>query len=181
MFHDQSGTKGGRRFWLRPGNVPVVPPAQLSLGGYPAWQTTIVAGMFPASFFALLAVYWARLRWSFRLLRAGWRLSDRGKELIEPVLALLVDPAWPVACTAVRDAAHELGFRDPSSWLDFWHELKGDPRHRENIFRHMAALQRAERAYGRPLPSRDLLIELAYLGYTQHPDRILSHGPLTVQ
>lgn len=170
-------------------------------GGYPAWESAVIAHTFGSGLGVLQGLYeravwwggWVRRLWSLSpservyldVQYEAWRhpapvmpttsatmdLPQEGAAIVARVTTLLQSPEYAAARSAVRDTAMTLGFRDAQYWAKIGAQLRDRPHWAENMWRHlhaMAALD-ATRAAPRSNPDKNLLIELAYHGYTIRP------------
>lgn len=165
-------------FWRAKANAP--PPPVLTRGGYPAWQSSVIASLFGA-----LQVYWERLAYAWRFFRLAWRWSveaygpkylasleqwadlDADRRMaLACAIAVMTSPAWAQAQAAVMETAHAPQFNRQHAWVALSHTMKENSGGAENAWRHMKALHLLETGVpGLSGPVRNLLIELAYHEY----------------
>lgn len=155
------------KYWRARANPVVAPPP--SLGGYPAWQSSVVGSLFGS-----LQGLWERARYALRWGLAAWRgdwllgqwdaLSVDQQRAVRSAIVVLQHPAWPVAQAAVHETAHTLGFNEHQAWAQVGQAVKGHTGWAENMWRHLKALDVLQ-AHPATNPERNLLIELAYHEY----------------
>lgn len=157
-------------FWHRRAN-PVV-AAVPTIGGYPRWQSSIIAG----SWLGALQTYWERLVyvgwWAWQA--SQWTATQRS--VMGSAYQLALHPAFPLALAAVADTAGLPEFNRPHAWTALGHKLKENHGTAENSWRHLHAmtqLSEAADAQGIALsnPQRNAVIELAYLAFAAQPKR----------
>lgn len=169
---------GHRLFWRARAN-PLPPPAGPQ-GGYPAWQSSVVAG----SLFGGLQTWWMRLSWWIAWGRRLWRLTAGQRVALEraydvllvpgpegagargPVAYVVVpvasdvlarvqgalrSPAWPAAQEAVRVVAQSPSFHRPEMWTQYGRLVKANAGRAQNIFRRVKAEEELTARVAEPL------------------------------
>lgn len=177
---------GHAHYWrFDDGLVP--PPPQPGTGGYPAWQSTTVAG----SLFGALQAWWERLVWAWhwaarvRSLSADdqqWldrHLADlvacqaERRMVVTQVLKVLQSEHYPLARQSVRETAQILDFNTPTEWSKVGVRLRGRTNVAENTWRHLEAVSRFEAKLDTTVtvtnPFKNLIVELGYQGYSLKP------------
>lgn len=168
---------GHAQFWDGRPSTGVPPPStEISQGGYPLWQSSVIT----ASLFGVIGAWWdglrARLRWWWRFDCRIAKLDGERLAVVFRVLDLLESPLYPLAQEAVRGTATTLGFNHPEQWKSLGRALKDDAGRAQNTFRHLEACRRTRetaRAAGSTIAHahEQLLVELAYHDFALHPHR----------
>ena len=143
-----------------------VAPVVISQGGYPAWQSTIVASLW-GTLWEQGRTWLQQLWWSWRVARRARALSPDRQGVLMRVFDLLEHPAYPHAQTAVRTTATTLGFASPQAWVPYSRMLKSNPGRAENLFRHVRACELTRAALSSTVtnPTCNLIVELAYADF----------------
>lgn len=146
------------------------PPAQPSRGGYPAWQSSVIAG----SLLGSLQAWYEHALWIWTWTRRLWGIPVERQRLLERIVVLTEHPAYPDAREAVTETAHVLGFNKPGAWGPLGHSLKERTDWAENTWRHLDAMKRLDavataRGWRLTNPEKNALIELAYQSYAITP------------
>jgi len=152
-----------------PSTVVIVPTGR-GVGGYPAWQASVITPSLFGVVGAWIDHQVQRLRWALRLVRRIERLDAEQRDVLSRVLTTLESPAWPVARVSVRQTATTLGFNRPEAWIHLSRELKASPGRAENTYRHLqtcTTLRNRLREQGSTVtnPQMHLVAELAYQGF----------------
>ena len=156
-------------YWEVSSTAGAPPKANARFGGYPAWQSGVVMGSGWGALFGLITD-WLICLW---VVFQGYRkLDPESRVVVQKTLTVMTHPAYPVARLAVRKTATTLGFNRPEAWKELSRELKSDPKHAENAFRHLEAcrLVRANLLNSTVTnPELHLITELAYHGFGANP------------
>ena len=144
--------------------APVITPGQ---GGYPLWQSVVIAPSLLGMVGAWLDVQIARAKWVWRLVRRVHDLDVERRAVLIQALDTLEDPAFATAQACVRETATTLGFNRPEAWKAWSREIKADPGRAENAFRHLRAMHRLRDLHPSTLtnPQQNFVTELAYQGF----------------
>jgi hypothetical protein len=156
-------------YWEVSSTVVAPPPTASATGGYPAWQGGVVMG---SGFGAIVAMVLDWLSCLVTIMRGYYKLGTEDRAVVTRTMTYLAHPAYPVARLAVRKTSKTLGFNRPEAWKELSRELKSDPKHAENAFRHLEAcrLVRANLLNSTVTnPELHLITELAYHGFTVNP------------
>lgn len=157
-------------YWRSKANLPPTPGAS-GAGGYVPWQTSIICA--PSLFGAFQAWYEAAL-WAWRAWRRVRRLhGDERRLILDTVLGMLESDEYLIARQAVADTANILGFQKPTAWQSLVTVLKAHPGWTENHWRHFQTITMfdAVRPNTHGNPYKNLLVEMAYMGYALKPLR----------
>lgn len=158
------------QYWQSKANVPPAAGAS-GAGGYVPWQTTPVLG----SLFGGLQAWFESALWAWRAWRMLRRLRRDERGLVaDVVLRMLESPDYIDARQAVAATANILGVRNnPTAWQSLVNVLKPRPGWTENHWRHFQAIVDfdARRPNTLSNPQKNLLVELAYMGYALKPVR----------
>jgi hypothetical protein len=99
-------------------------------------------------------------------------MTVEGAAIVAHVCTLLEDPVYCEARKAVKLTATTLGFNKPNAWAVLGHQLRARPHWAENQWRHLHAMAQIDLATdGWSNPDRNLIVELAYLGFALHPEK----------
>lgn len=144
--------------------APVITPGE---GGYPLWQSSVIAPSLLGMLGAWLDTRLAQIRWLWRLLRRVRALDVERRGVLLAALAMLEDPAYGTARVCVRETATTLGFNRPEAWKEWSREIKADPGRAENAFRHLRSMSRLRTVHTSTLSNaqQNLVTELAYHGF----------------
>lgn len=147
-----------------------ITPVAVTHGGYPVWQSAVIAPSLFGTIGAWIDHQWGRLKWAYRLIRRIEGLGSEQQAVVFRVLDLVEHPQYPTAQAAVRATATTLGFNKPQAWVALSHEIKAHADWAENTWRHLRSchgLNVTARAQGSTLtnPELNALVELAYQGF----------------
>lgn len=176
------------QFWSGSADVP--PPIP-SRPGYPGWQSGVIAG----SLLGGLQGVYDRAAWLCRWARLWWRCTPKQRAFLERhgealtrldgeqvlvvgrVLATLTSDPFVTARSSVRATATTLGFHEPRAWVQLSHALKARSDWAENSWRHLDAMRQLDAVYPNlSNPEKNLLIELAYVGFAVNPRGAATRG-----
>lgn len=151
-------------------DTATTPIALPGAGGYPTWQSTVIAPSLLGMLGAWIDTWMIRLKWWKGFAPKVHRLNGERRAVLEHVLATLDAAEYGRARTAVRETSQILGFNKPDAWVTLKGALKDSPGQSENVMRHLEAMRRL-RGMGSTLtnPQAHLVTELAYLGFTKAP------------
>lgn len=170
--------------WKARANTPA--PVVATTGGYPRWQSSVIAGSLLGGLMALrwdrLRRWWTRVTWVCSVARRAWRWSRTDQLEWESLLVtwegltsdrrlamrcamgVVQHPAWTAAQTAVHETAHTDGFNRHQAWAEVGHALKAYGWWADNLWRHLRSAHVVHHQVNGSLtnPERSLLVELAY-------------------
>lgn len=165
------------RYWKARANAPP-PPATPGVGGYPAWQASVICSVVWGVPFDIIKAWyvWARLVWTW-----GQRIVTLPPDqiaVIERVVQALTGPQWADVRQRVRACANTPGFHDPKAWIDYSRALRANPGQAQNLYRHLKVVSELQAVYpALSNPGAHLLAELGYQQFAAEgrPRRVDAH------